>query len=249
MKKLSYLDSTCRNNVNNRQSSKAGRTPKKIKPLSDAYLRIFVEWSYAAAIFIGIGVSIWWSLSNSDRTVNFTSHKIEVMPTSSITVKLLSDKDKAGIPTNHEFKTSGNEFKTLIINDSHRIINDKHRIIMMNADTTLSIYPFTTNGSLGCTVKLSSGRIYSYVEHNGGPFIVETPHGRAVITGTTFDMSVTDNSTTLVVSEGSIQFESEKGTVTVGTGQISEIIGRSAPTKPVLTEDKSGSDIVELLTL
>jgi hypothetical protein len=54
-----------------------------------------------------------------------------------------------------------------------------------------------------------------------------------VITGTTFDVKVTDESTTLVVSEGTVQFESEKGVVKVTAGQTSEIVGKSAPSIPL----------------
>ncbi|MCK4823291.1 hypothetical protein KA005_46490, partial [bacterium] len=51
--------------------------------------------------------------------------------------------------------------------------------------------------------------------------------------GTTFDVKVTDTITTLVVSEGTVQFEFEKSLVQVKTGQISKIVANSAPTKPI----------------
>ena len=54
-----------------------------------------------------------------------------------------------------------------------------------------------------------------------------------MITGTTFDVKVTDDSTTLVVSEGAVQFESEKVTVKVVGGQTSRIIGQSTPSIPI----------------
>jgi hypothetical protein len=62
---------------------------------------------------------------------------------------------------------------------------------------------------------------------------VSTPHGRAVITGTAFDLKVADNGTTLVVIEGTVRFESQEGFVEVTAGQISEIVGHLTPTKPI----------------
>jgi len=54
-----------------------------------------------------------------------------------------------------------------------------------------------------------------------------------VITGTTFDIKATANSTTLVVSEGTVQFESQRGVVNVTAGQVSNIVGQSAPSIPL----------------
>jgi len=105
--------------------------------------------------------------------------------------------------------------------------------MVLNANTTLFIEPLTHDGQAGCMVRLASGEIFTHVEHDGNPFIVVTSYGRAVITGTTFDVKVTDLSTTLVVSEGTVRFESDEGSVNVIAGQFSEIAVNSAPTNPV----------------
>jgi hypothetical protein len=118
-----------------------------------------------------------------------------------------------------------NELETLVINGKHRL--------MMNTNTVLAVEPLVENSHLGCLVKLASGRIYTHVEHDGNPFIVDTAHGQAVITGTTFDVEVTDVSTTLIVIEGTVQFESQEGVANVTAGQTSEIIGQSAPSIPL----------------
>jgi hypothetical protein len=80
---------------------------------------------------------------------------------------------------------------------------------------------------------LTNGQIYTHVQHDGNPFIVDTANGQAVITGTIFDIKATKDSTTLVVNEGTVHFESEKGTVNVAAGQKSKITGQSAPSIPL----------------
>ncbi len=193
-------------------------------PKHQKYLRMFYKVGAVAACLI-IGVSAWLMFSPDSRPETkqeVVTRQLAFDPF--LTVELVSDNQKTSIPTGQKLKTSSNELKNLVINNKHQIV--------MNADTTLSIDPFTTNGSLGCIVELVSGQIFSHVERNGNPFIVETSHGRAVITGTTFDIKVTDDATTLVVSEGSVQFESQRGVVTVGAGQISEIVRQSAPAEP-----------------
>jgi hypothetical protein len=82
-------------------------------------------------------------------------------------------------------------------------------------------------------VALDSGQIYAHVQHGGSPFVVATAHGRAVITGTTFDVRATESGTTLVVTEGRVRFESQQGVAEVAAGQISEIIANAAPTRPL----------------
>lgn len=84
---------------------------------------------------------------------------------------------------------------------------------------------------------LALGEICVHVAHDGGPFVVQTSHGRAVITGTTFGVKTSETRTTLVVAEGSVRFESEAGAVRVIAGQSSEIVtSRAAPSPPILCD-------------
>lgn len=149
---------------------------------------------------------------------------------STVKIELFAGADKVIVPAGQEILTSADEQKTLIINDRHRMT--------MNANTSLSIEVLTDNSHVGCMVKLASGEIFTHVEHDGNPFIVGTPYGQAVITGTTFDVKVTDDSTALVVTEGTVKFKSEKGLVNVGAGQLSEIVNRLAPTRPTTCNAK-----------
>jgi len=168
----------------------------------------------AACLIVGISTFLTYSI--------YPKPKVALKP--SVRIELVSDNGNILIPVDRQI-VSSDELKTLIINGKHRIV--------MNTNTILAVELLRENSNTGCLVKLASGRIYTHVEHDGNPFVVDTVHGKAVITGTTFDVKVTDNSTTLIVSEGTVQLESEKGVVKVAAGQTSKIVGQSAPSIPL----------------
>lgn len=105
-------------------------------------------------------------------------------------------------------QTSAEETRSLILNGRYQVV--------MNVGTRLSIEPLTITGRGGCQVDFSPGEVHVHVTHDGNPFVVQTTHGWAVITGTTFDVKVTEAGTTLVVTEGSTRFKSEGGAVPTG---------------------------------
>ncbi|MEE9371168.1 MAG: FecR domain-containing protein [Sedimentisphaerales bacterium] len=178
----------------------------------------------AAAACVIIGISAWLMLSNSKTLQKPTPQQIALAPTPSIKIELLSDNGNIITPAGTEIKTATNELKILIINGKHRMV--------LNSDTSLSIELLLDYERVGCMVKLASGEIFTHVRHDGNPFVVATGQGSALIIGTVFDIKTTDISTTLVVAEGTVQFESEEGFVEVAAGYTSEIAGQSAPTKP-----------------
>ena len=189
-------------------------------------LQLFLRMGAVAACLV-IGVLTWMAFSiysESKIVPESVTKRVVLAPNHSIRIELVSENGIIPILANQQI-TCDDEFKTLILNGKHRM--------MMNVNTILTVKPFLENSNIGCLVKLASGRIYTHVEHDGNPFIVETAHGQAVITGTTFDVKATENSTTLVVSEGTVQFESEDGVVNVSASQTSEIVGQSAPTNPI----------------
>lgn len=179
----------------------------------------------AAAACVVIGISAWLTLSNSKTLEKPIMQQLTVAPAPSMKIELLSDTGNIAVPAGTQIKTTASELKTLIVNGRHRMV--------LNTETALSIEPLEDNGRLGCMIKLAAGEIFTHVEHDGNPFIVGTAHGKAIIKGTTFDVKAADAGTTLVVTEGTVQFESEQGLVEVAAGQISEIVAQSAPTKPV----------------
>ena len=117
---------------------------------------------------------------------------------------------------------SADSRKTITINNNRQMILDEGTELFID----------TYQGD-GCIVKLDKGRIFTEVEHDGKPFIVETSHGRAVITGTTFNISNGSDFMDLVVVEGSVRFESAAGTVNVNGGYKSTIAKGTAPMNPI----------------
>jgi len=176
----------------------------------------------AVAACLAIGISIWLVLSIYPGS---PPPQVRSLPKPSVTIELISQNDNILIPPGRRI-TSNNQLKTLVINRKHRLT--------MNTGSLLTIDPLVENGNIGCLVKLLTGQVYANVEHDGNPFVVETAHAKAVITGTAFDVKVTDDITTLAVTEGTVRFESQKAVVEVPAGRSSKIIAQSAPTKPIL---------------
>lgn len=179
----------------------------------------------AACLVIGISTFLVFSIYSKLKIVlEPISHQATLAPKPSVRIELVSKDGNILVPAKQQI-TSTDELKTLAINGKHRM--------MMNINTTLAVEPLVENNHIGCLVKLAWGQIYTHVQHDGNPFIVDTANGKAVIIGTTFDVKAINDGTTLVVSEGTVLFESEGGTVKVAAGQKSKIIGQSAPSIPL----------------
>lgn len=179
-----------------------------------------------AAACLAIGIVVLFAFcKNQSQQKGETTNGISPIIAQSVKIEqILDDGGKLSITTGQNIETRAGEQKTLVINGKHRLL--------MNSSTNLTIDPLLQDNRYGCIVNLASGEIFANVKHDGKSFIVDTPNGRAVITGTSFDVQATGTSTTLVVSEGAVQFESEKGAVIVNSGYISTIFTDSAPSKP-----------------
>lgn len=190
-------------------------------------LQLFLHVGAIAACLV-MGVLTWMVFKNHSKqqalSQNIVSPQVVTTPKPSMKVELVKPTGNIAINTDQAI-VADKEIKLLLINGKHHIV--------MNTNTVFTIEPTINQSNIGCLVKLDSGQIYIHVQHDGNPFIVDTTNGRAVITGTTFDIKATKDSTTLVVTEGTVSFESEKGTVNVAANQISKIIANSAPTRPV----------------
>ena len=199
---------------------------QKRKEKQAKFHRLVVRVSAVAACFVvGISTFLTYSIYSKQKIVpKPTTQQVAHTIKPSVRIELVSKNGRILIPANQRI-ASTDELKMLVINGRHRM--------MMNTNTILAVESLIENNNTGCLVKLASGRIYTHVEHDGNPFVVDTAHGNAVITGTTFDVKVTDDNTTLVVSEGTVQFESENGVVNVAAGQTSKIAGQSAPSIPL----------------
>ncbi len=141
-------------------------------------------------------------------------------PDHSVKIELLAGQGAELLLANQPIIAS-DEPKTLRINGNRQMV--------LNVGTKLSVEPC----NLGCIVKLDKGEIYTEVEHDGKPFVIETVHGRAVITGTTFNIKADENRMELTVVEGSVRLGSEEGVVNVRGGYRSLVALGSKPTEPV----------------
>jgi hypothetical protein len=179
----------------------------------------------AACLVIGVSIFLAFSIySKPGIDPKAITLQTALASKPSVRIELLSKNGNILIPAKQQI-VSNNKLKTLVLNGKHRLI--------MNANTVLTIEPSVQHSNIGCQVKLVSGQIYTHVQHDGNPFIVDTAHGQATITGTTFDIEAAEDGTILVVSEGTVQFESEEGAINVTAGQISKIVGQSAPSIPL----------------
>ncbi len=170
----------------------------------------------AMAACLVVAVLGWWVISSwAVRAAGPESRIASSAASTTITIEGVGDEGP--LSPGAVIETSTGERKTLVLNGQHQVV--------MNAGTRLSIESLQDRGRAGCRVNLARGEIYVQVEHDGRPFLVQTAHGRAVITGTTFDVKVTEAYTTLIVVEGSVRFESQGGTVQVLAGQQSMIAG------------------------
>jgi len=195
------------------------------QPLGEAIrfpgrFRQVAAWAMATAACLILGLFAWGVMSN--RGASVTGRQAPFVASSGGEEHLVLEWIDGGsrVAPGAALQTSAGEIKSLVLNGKHKVV--------MNGGTRLSIAPFMDKGLMGPRVNLTRGEVYVQVEHDGHPFVVQTAHGRAVITGTTFDMKVTDAGATLVVVEGSVRWESTGGSVQVRAGQQSTIAGTSA---------------------
>ncbi len=202
----------------------------RAKQREAAGLPIDPLWRFRRLIEIGVPASVvaacltvlvlgWWVVSNGSRRTSPCADSI--VASQAETPLSIASANGTAITPGSVVETQAEQIDRLTLNGKHTLV--------MNGQTRLSIGPLAEAGQSGCLVNLTLGEIHVHVEHDGRPFAVQTPHGRAVITGTTFDVKATDAATTLVVAEGSVRFESEGGAVLAAGGYKSII---AAPSRP-----------------
>ena len=175
--------------------------------------QLFLRISAVAACLV-TGILTWMVFSNYS-----SFQQVASAPKLSVKVELVTNTGNIPLPSDQQI-TSAGQLKTLLINGKHQMV--------MNVGTELSIAPH----NLGCIVKLDKGEIYTEVEHDGKPFIVETTHGRAVITGTIFNIKTDNKQMEMTVAEGSVSLESDKGSVEVAAGHKSLLASNNKPSLP-----------------
>ena len=179
-----------------------------------------------AACFI-IGGLMWMRFYTTDSHLRQVPSTQSTISDGGATIRIeqiMPDGTSMALPTSGPITSSGNGLKRLRINGNRHIVLDSH--------TQFSIEPFENSSLPGCLVNLNAGRIHAQVEPDGKPFEVRFAHGKVVITGTTFDINVQDQSTTLIVSEGSVHFESDMGTAIQVTAGKQSVIGNNGIPSP-----------------
>jgi ferric-dicitrate binding protein FerR (iron transport regulator) len=174
-------------------------------------------WAVAACL----AVAVLGGLVFSNREAGLTGPNRSAALTGENLPLVIKLADGGHIIPGVAIQTLAGESRSLILNGRHRVV--------MKAGTRLSIRSLLEADRVGYLVSLALGEVYVHVEHDGHPFVVQTAHGRAVITGTTFDVKTTEGGTTLVVAEGSVRFESEGGAVQVMAEQQATISGSLVP--------------------
>lgn len=81
-------------------------------------------------------------------------------------------------------------------------------------------------------VGLDGVAFFGVATDSGRPFVVETPVGRAEVSGTRFEIRVGGDSLRLVVVEGQVDLSSGRRHVEARAGQLSRISPGSAPSEP-----------------
>lgn len=191
--------------------------------------RIVVSLRWAAGVAaacLAVAVLGWWVMSICQDPA--TGAKGPIASSGDRTPLAIELLGGSPITPGTVIRTSTTETRRLVLNGEHQVV--------MNGSTRLSIELIVAEGRTGCQINLALGEVYVHVEHDGNPFVVQTAHGRAVITGTTFDVKATEAGTTLVVAEGSVRFESQAGAVQVRAGEQSRIAASGAPSPPAACE-------------
>jgi ferric-dicitrate binding protein FerR (iron transport regulator) len=175
----------------------------------------------AVAACVMVAATLLLTFSKSPKSPISTPAQVA----SDLSIELLYESGTISVAPGQQIRTAPGQLQTLIINHRHRVT--------MNANTSLAVYPYSQAGCQGCRINLVSGQILAHIQSDTGAFLVTTPHGKAIITGTVFDIDATTTGTTLVVSQGLVHLQSPKGIVEVGPGRLSKIIGSAAPTTPL----------------
>ena len=110
--------------------------------------------------------------------------------------------------------------------------------IKVASNTTLIIKDVTAHkekaGALKTLLKLESGEVWTRSKGSGEGLMIETPNATAAIRGTEWSISVRDNESKVIVSEGKVQMSNKSGTVNLGQNEQGVVIGDEAPVKSLV---------------
>ncbi len=102
---------------------------------------------------------------------------------------------------------------------------DKKSIVRIKENTAMEI----KQGGKDKKVSILIGEIISTIK--GEKFTVETPTSVAAVKGTKFSTSFISDTTKVIVDEGNVELSNDKGSITVGKGEIGISVKGKAPEK------------------
>jgi ferric-dicitrate binding protein FerR (iron transport regulator) len=175
----------------------AGVPTRRIPAPSPAFR--WVMRAGAAAACLLLCLLGWWQMPHPGAAVVQPERSL-VASGSNASRAMAPAAENAEGPPGTGIRTPPGQIDSLVLAGRHQLV--------MNGGSELTVEPLVENHRIGCLVRLTCGEICVHVEHDGSRFLVETAHGRATITGTTFDVKATATDTTLVVVEGSVGFAS-----------------------------------------
>ncbi len=117
---------------------------------------------------------------------------------------------------------------------------DDGSIIRMNPDTQLLVRAEGDRTALRKTLQIDFGEMWAKIQkREGAEYRIETPTAVAAVKGTEFFVRVeADGSTTIITTEGVLDFFNDMGTVEVSAGSTARITSSSsAPTVAESTDD------------
>ena len=136
--------------------------------------------------------------------------------------------------------------QTLVVGDIIKTGPNGRASILLREETQLKVASNTTliikdvtahkekSGAFKTLLKLESGEVWTRSKGAGEGLMIETPNATAAIRGTEWSISVRDNESKVIVSEGKVQMSNKSGTVNLGQNEQGIIIGDEAPVKSLV---------------
>ena len=184
----------------------------------------------AAGIAVVLAAGLMFLQAGEDAHVNRSVAALPA-PGPDCTIEQVA-KDGARLPILYSsLQTSDKEIERFVLNGKHHLV--------LNRGTSLSVNSQTTNDRNGLLITLQRGEVHCVVAHDGNLFAVHTPHGKAVITGTVFNVKVKSTSSELVVKEGSVSFGSDRRMVDVRANRRSTLQRHAGPSRPLPCDAKA----------
>ena len=113
--------------------------------------------------------------------------------------------DKFAPALQQSFLPTGGAVRTMPESSADLLLPDNKGIIEVKADTYFEL-PLSINN-----IRQESGTIIYRINQDKGGFTIDTPHGLTGVLGTTFELTVSSDTTTVGVKEGKVSLTNKQG--------------------------------------